>query len=428
MTILNQWAGHFQAGGSDKVWAAASTDDGQLLSVWGRRGSTLQSGTKTLANQEAASKAFNAKVKKKCAEGYQSVPFDDPRYGIPAFGAGGLEVGMSNPHLKAFEQDRVRPVYLTSHVTPLSWAQLQECFQHEAYGVTEKINGVRCLVAFDGHETMITYNRRGMPLTSASSATQALKRLACQFVIDGEQLQGEATGAYVVFDLLEWQGQDVRSFPYHKRIRMLEEGMQQAGLITGGGATSAEAMARSILPELALLTPAPSGLHLIDAILAARGEGVIVRTLDAPYEGGDTKYIRKFKFLADLDAIVISINPGTSTGSVRLGLVRPTDGALIHIGNVRSGLNDQAIMHLAEMLEQGEQPVLTVTYLPIRTVGITLVEPQTSIQKLRTDKMAAECTTDQFGAEKAALIAAAKALSPSVLPHRPIPGLPHQEA
>lgn len=415
MTIINQWAGHFQAGGSDKVWAAAYTDDGQFLSVWGRRGSTLQSGTKTFANQEAASKEFNTKVKKKSAEGYQPVPFDDPRYGIPAFGMVDEGSAISSPDLEIFEQDRARPRYLASHVTPLSWSQLQACLQQEAYGATEKINGVRCLAAFDGRETMITYNRRGMPLKYASFAAQALKRLACQFVIDGEQLQGEVEGAYVAFDLLEWQGQDVRSWPYHKRIKTLEEGMEQAGLITGGGATYAEAMEKSVLPELALLTPAPSGFPIIDAILARSGEGVIVRTLDAPYEGGDTKHIRKFKFLADLDAIVIGVNPGKATGSVQLGLIRPADGALIGIGNVRSGLNDQAITRIASMLERGEQPVLTVEYLPIRTVGITLVEPKTSIQKLRTDKAAAECTTDQFGPEKAALIAAAKAISPSGL-------------
>lgn len=414
MTIIKQWAGHFQAGGSDKVWAAAATSDGQFLSVWGRRGTTLQSGTKTLASQEAALKEFNAKVKKKSAEGYQPVPFDDPRYGIPSFGAPGEGSTMSGPDLTASEQDRTLPVYIASHVTPLSWAQLQECLQQNAYGATEKINGVRCLAAFSGKDAVITYNRRGMAAKYVSSAVQALKRLACQFVIDGEQLQGEVEGAYVAFDLLEWQGQDVRSWPYHQRIKTLEEGMKQAGLITGGGATYAEAMEKSALPELALLTPAPSGFPLIDAILACGGEGVIVRTLDAPYEGGDTKHIRKFKFLADLDAIVIGVNPGKATGSVQLGLIRPADGALIGIGNVRSGLNDQAIMHLAEMLERGEHPVLTVEYLPIRTVGIALVEPKTSIQKLRTDKTAAECTTDQFGPEKAALIAAAKAISPFV--------------
>lgn len=425
MHILNQWAGHFQAGGSDKVWAAAYTSDGQFLSVWGRRGTTLQSVTRTLASQETALREFNAKVKKKRAEGYQQVPFDDARYGIPSFGDTGEVVRMSGPDVAASEQERRLPVYLASHVTPLSWAQLQECLQEECYGATEKINGVRCLVAFDGQSTVASYNRRGMETKYVSSAVQALKRLACQCVIDGEHLQGsDGMGVYVAFDLLEWQGQDVRAFPYRRRIALLEEGMQQAGLITSGGATYAEAMERSALPELALLTPAPSGLQIIDVILASGGEGVIVRTLDAPYEGGDTKHIRKFKFVADLDAIVLGINVGKATGSVQLGLVRPSDGALIEIGNVRSGLNDAAMMRLAEMLRQGEQPVLTVTYLPIRTVGIMLVEPKTSIQKLRTDKLAIECTTDQFGPEKFALIAAAKAkanTTPSYAVPHPVP-------
>ena len=417
MTIIQQWAGHFQGGGSDKVWAAAVTSDGQFLSVWGRRGTTLQTGAKPLGSQEAALKEFTTKVRKKRAEGYQSIPFDDSRYGITSFGS--IEEGsLTSPaDLGTTEKDRALPVYIASHVTPLSWEQLQECLQQEAYGATEKVNGVRCLAAFDGKGLVVSYNRRGMTTNYASPAVQQLQRLACQFVIDGEQLQGEVAGVYVAFDLLEWQGEDVRSWPYRRRIETLEEGMKQAGLIAGGGATYAQAMERSALPDLALLTPAPSGFPLIDTILACGGEGVIVRTLDAPYEGGDTKYIRKFKFLADLDAIVIGVNPGKATGSIQLGLIRPADGALIGIGNVRAGFNDQAIMDLAEMLERGEHPVLTVTYLPIRTVGIALVEPKTSIQKLRTvrtDKIASECTTDQFGPEKAALIASAKAISPSV--------------
>jgi len=36
------------------------------------------------------------------------------------------------------------------------------------------------------------------------------------------------------------------------------------------------------------------------------------------------------------------------------------------------------------------------------------VEPTTSINALRSDKLAAECTTDQLGPAKAALIAAAR--------------------
>ncbi len=61
-------------------------------------------------------------------------------------------------------------------------------------------------------------------------------------------------------------------------------------------------------------------------------------------------------------------------------------------------------MKLGEMLKQGEYPVLKVTYLPIRTVGVKLAEPRTSIKELRSDKSAVECFADQLGPDKADLI------------------------
>jgi hypothetical protein len=129
---------------------------------------------------------------------------------------------------------------------------------------------------------------------------------------------------------------------------------------------------------------------------------------------------------------VIGFEPGSAEGSVRLGLVRPSDGAVIEIGNVRAGLSDADIRVLRVMREHGQWPVLTVEYLPIRTVGITLVEArvvgsararskssddvsgQAQAARLRSDKRAQDCTTDQFrehfGAEKDALIRDAEGL------------------
>src|SRR5690242_14452306 len=163
-TILEQWAGHFQATGSDKVWGAAYTDDGQVMSVWGRRGSALQRGTKPFADQQAASRAFSAKVRKKQQEGYRPVPFDDARYGVPTFGPsapGGTTTPLVLDEGGSVLQDA--PVYQVSYVTPLDREQVYACTQQGgAYGVTEKINGERCVVAFDGQETLTAYNRKGI--------------------------------------------------------------------------------------------------------------------------------------------------------------------------------------------------------------------------------------------------------------------------
>jgi hypothetical protein len=57
---------------------------------------------------------------------------------------------------------------------------------------------------------------------------------------------------------------------------------------------------------------------------------------------------------------------------------------------------DADVAHLGVLLAQGHQPVLQVSFLKARTVGIILVEPTTSITQLRTDKTADECTIDQL--------------------------------
>jgi predicted DNA-binding WGR domain protein len=82
--IIEQWAGHFSNGGSsDKVWAGAVSAEGTFYSTWGRRGGTLQRGEKPFGSQDAAFKEYRKKVGEKQREGYQAIPFNDPRYGVP---------------------------------------------------------------------------------------------------------------------------------------------------------------------------------------------------------------------------------------------------------------------------------------------------------------------------------------------------------
>ena len=151
---------------------------------------------------------------------------------------------------------------------------------------------------------------------------------------------------------------------------------------------------------------------VIEEVQAAGGEGVVLRRLDAPYPEGGFKY----KFLEDLDAFVIGIEPGIAAGSLKLALRRPADGAVIEIGRVRSGLTDADVETVRCLLQRGPFPVLTVKYMPASTIGITLVQPQTSLALLRRDKDARECTTNQFGPQKATCIAQARPIAGITLP------------
>jgi ATP-dependent DNA ligase len=237
-----------------------------------------------------------------------------------------------------------------------------------------------------------------------------LAYLGCPFAIDGERLTGEQAGHFVAFDLLAWNGKDVKAQPFSERIATLEEALRSAGLIPYGTPACAPLPVTGQYPDNLTLVLPETDPQRARALLAWLGEqnreGVIARQMDASYELGDARYTKKFKFLAEIDGVVIGVKPGIATGSVSLGLIRRADGAMIDVGSVRSGLRDADIEGLAQMLREGKYPVLKVTYLPIRTVGIKLVEPRTSIRELRGDKLANECFADQLGPDKAALIAA----------------------
>jgi predicted DNA-binding WGR domain protein len=90
-----QWAGAFQGGGSDKVWAIAQIG-ATVYTKWGRRGLSLQTGETACADEQAAIKLYTSKLAGKQREGYQTVQFGDPTYGIEAWFA-------SEEHAKAGE-------------------------------------------------------------------------------------------------------------------------------------------------------------------------------------------------------------------------------------------------------------------------------------------------------------------------------------
>jgi predicted DNA-binding WGR domain protein len=89
MYIVGQWAGHYYdpAENSDKIWAAAYTDTGEYLAVWGRRDNRkYQSQHKHFTSSWAAHTELEKLIKQKKGKGYRQVSFEDPSHGnIPSF-------------------------------------------------------------------------------------------------------------------------------------------------------------------------------------------------------------------------------------------------------------------------------------------------------------------------------------------------------
>jgi hypothetical protein len=425
------FAGHCTDGSHNKIWAAclaqeqeegqenASSNDVIYLCVYGPYGAAPRVEAPQKFSLVDGRKIWQKKSREKQGKGYRQVDFQSflPSFGRP-FGQDLVFSGVpgqamaenANAAISSTAGGDPEPPklpYSAALVKAISLVQANRQLRDPHFGVSEKVNGERCLVMFDG-QLLTAYNRQGRRTSVPPDSALALMRLGHPFIVDGERLTGALAGNYVLFDLLMWNGEDVRELPYAQRLARLAGGLYQAHLLHQPQTTPTLQLAQenSAVPGLALLQAVvdqPGAASVFGEVQSMGGEGIVFREFAGPYYACSTKY----KFLDDIDVIVYGIQPGSVSGSLKMALVRSSDQALLDIGHVRAGLTNQDIRKVEALLAQETFLVFKVEYLPIRTVGISLVEPRTSMTLLRTDKDPAECTSDQFPAEKADLIAQA---------------------
>lgn len=473
--IVGYWSGHSTHGGSKgKEWAGilakkvdsevaetTSTAGGEdeslswiYRAVYGATGQTYQTAKEDPkpATKAAAERAFRAAVKEKASasHGYQRtagnvdggegpsgpqgfaefLPFFKIPLVMPAEGEvaeGGARVV---PASATHTPKRATLGYSACDVKYIDLLHLQRLMGDARYGIGQKVDGRRRFVRYDG-QRLTGYNRDGEDLPGLPESWSALERLGCSFVTDGEHLP-IGRGLYAIFEPIEWEGHDVRNVAYQEKHRTLEEAMIAAGLIRGAGATLRQAMENSLVEGIALLSVSRSPQEA-QAVLAhvreTQAEGVVVRLLDGRYDG--PRVIQKWKAYVTVDCVAVGIKrEGKVVGSVQMAMVRESDGALIEVCCVRSGLKGAQVKALAREIEEakesqgapeGEQkpyPVLELSFLLPSNPGIALVQP--SYKSRRNDKRPEACTFGQFfdlfveGRERRAeLLEAAK----------PIPGL-----
>ena len=445
--VQRSCAAHCTTGGSNKYWVgvlvhvlteeqdladteAADAQTWMFLSAYGKAGSSLQGGKPgSLLSRREAEHQFETKVKEKLSKHHYTevdfppflaafeLPLELPEQSTTSTNAtDGTQRSPENRSGNGQKPARVQTrASLSASGYGANRAEAVGAWQpyvRPEYGMTEKANGERCLLSYDGEQHLHGYNRNGEPTQTYPGNADALRALGVPFLLDGERLVGAQEGEYVVFDVLQWKGDDVRSLPYQERITVLQRAFVQVGLVKNRILTPTlrSARANSPIPGLLLLTPVTrtTNVECVVRVVGQRGgEGVILRQLSAPYT--QPKAVLKYKFTADLDAVVIGCKPGSAGGSLLLGLRRPADNAVIACGYVRSGLTQQDVAFFTARLAQRIWSVLKVTYLPSRTSGLALVESSTHRTWLRSDKDAWDCTTDQLGAEKATLVAHAPA-------------------
>jgi bifunctional non-homologous end joining protein LigD len=193
---------YYRDGSSDKVYQAniEAAEGGYVVNfAFGRRGNTLQTGTKTPkpVDYDTARKAYDKLVREKMAKGY--TPGQD-----------------GTPYQHTSKEERATGIF-PQILNPIDEEQALRLIEDPDCCAQEKFDGKRILVRKDGDQ-VTGINRKGLTVALPQPiADSALPIGGRRWLMDGEAI-GDL---YVAFDLLERDGADLREGPYRRRLDAL---------------------------------------------------------------------------------------------------------------------------------------------------------------------------------------------------------------
>ncbi len=342
---------HYREGNSDKVYHAAIEPQGEghiVTFAYGRRGNTLNTGTKTTRPMSLAeaTKIFDKLVASKLAKGYRHTAV------LPT----------SAPYRQSGDETRDSGIRCQL-LNPIDESELGRLLTNHTHCLQEKHDGRRLLVRKQG-DTITGINRRGLVVAIPDPIRQAVERIPFDVLIDGEAV-GDTLHA---FDLLEVKGNCLRECRYMDRFTDLL-------MLIPSGLDALRWVSTAVDPN--------DKMEIYEEIRSTNREGVVFKDKDAPYSPGRPNSggpQLKFKFVESASFIVTGIN---ARRSVTLGLY---DGdKLVPAGNVTIPSNHS-------IPEPGE--VCEVRYLYAYRESGSIYQPV--YLGRRSDIPATECVVEQL--------------------------------
>jgi bifunctional non-homologous end joining protein LigD len=305
---------YYRDGSSDKVYQAAIEPAGSQFVVnfaFGRRGSTLTTGTKTSSPVDyvAAKKIYTKLVGEKKAKGYTEGADGTPYQQVEKQASGIL------PQL----------------LNPVEEAEVELLLREDDYCAQEKFDGKHLLIRKQDEE-LEGINKKGLVVGLPQTVANELRSVAGSFIPDGESIGDD----YHAFDLLEYNGENFRLLPYRIRLARLIDLLR---------------LTHSHYKYIRLVETAFSTrqkIELWERLRRENREGIVFKRLDAPYVPGRPNSggpQLKFKFVATASVVVVRINVQRS---VEVSLLQGRN--LASCGNVTIPANHQ-IPRVGDMVD-----------------------------------------------------------------------------
>ena len=229
-----------------------------------------------------------------------------------------------------------------------------------SWGMQQKIDGWRMLVSTGPHGT-VTYNRKGEYLEAPQTVLDFFADFTTKWTFDGELL-GDT---YWIFDLLKIPTGDIRSWPLARRYELL---------------TMLEDKLTGPVQLVPLITENKE--QVMEDLRSRGAEGVVFKLLSAEYSGKETSACLKYKFVKQVDCVILDRGVGDKDNFV-LGMF---DGAkYVDVGKCSALTGDGPEADIGSVIQ------VDILYV---TKGDRLYQPVKP--KLRFDKTPQECTVDQL--------------------------------
>jgi len=245
----------------------------------------------------------------------------------------------------------------------------EEAFSKPGWLFELKLDGYRVRAAREDGEAMLV-SRKGHEMTAAfPEIARAVAALPYEgLILDGElvvpddagrpsfaQLQAraklsrlpeikraavETPAMFYVFDLLAFDGYDVRPLPLVKRKAILAKLLPHAGALRYTDHFE------------------KNGEHLYEQVVKMGLEGIVAKKADSPYRGGRSPNWLKIRADRTDDLVVVGFSrpKGSRSGFGALHVAGYEDGKLIYAGRVGSGFTARQLTEVAEVLEGSTRP------------------------------------------------------------------------
>lgn len=317
MKLIETKTLYYQSGSSDKFYTVSIVEDADgsfsVPFTYGRRGSSGKEGYKLVGSTYGSATAIYSKViREKEGKGYSK----GPSWQVP------LAAAAPAPTASTVKPTPPPPLPPAAPAA-LQCQLLDEIYENEVIKLItdtdicaqEKHDGRRRLMKYkDG--SAYGFNKKGQTSSFILSFKGELTDIANHSSIHSFLLDGEEVGdQYYVFDMLEYDGKDIRDRNYATRYKMLTT------LLTSVPSKSIHLVSTAFTTQ--------EKIDLMKRLKAENKEGIVFKNLWAAFKPGHgTGDQWKFKFYATASCLVTKIN---TKRSVALGVYLA--GNLVAVGN-----------------------------------------------------------------------------------------------